>query len=397
MKKTILVIQFVLICIFAFGCQRPQKIKPVPLKPVYDAPLPPGADALIKLTNPHDIPEMTFACYNLTDAKQAAARSLNYLNKPSSKQFFPISSITHEKALVSMKAFIKLLDSGLYGQKLNAAILDKFDVYMSVGCDNRGTVLFTGYYTPIFNGSNKPTARFKYPLYKQPDDLVKRPNGEILGRKLIDGSIDPYPTRKNIERLNLLEGNELLWMEDPFEVYIVHVQGSAKIRLPDGTFRGVGYAANNGREYRSISKQMVASGSIPLEKMSLAAMIEYFKAHKDEVQSITAKNPRFVFFKDAPGDPRGSLNEEVTANRSIATDKSIFPRGSLTFISTRLPRETNGVISEKPYTGFTFDQDTGGAIRAPGRCDIYMGTGQEAGNLAGRVYQEGKLYYLFVK
>jgi membrane-bound lytic murein transglycosylase A len=131
--------------------------------------------------------------------------------------------------------------------------------------------------------------------------------------------------------------------------------------------------------------------------MNLSAMIAYFKQHPDEVASYTALNPRFVFFIEEKGNPRGSLNEEVTPLRSIATDKSIFPPASLTFISTRLPYEKDGVMADRPYTGFGFDQDTGGAIRAPGRCDIYIGIGEAAGKRAGGVYQEGKLYYLFVK
>jgi membrane-bound lytic murein transglycosylase A len=108
-------------------------------------------------------------------------------------------------------------------------------------------------------------------------------------------------------------------------------------------------------------------------------------------------NPRFVFFKKEEGEPRGSLNEPVTPMRTIATDKSIFPRGSLVYISTVLPQFKNGQVVLQPYSGFALDQDTGGAIRAPGRCDIYMGQGDTAGELAGRTYQEGKLYYLFLK
>ena len=142
---------------------------------------------------------------------------------------------------------------------------------------------------------------------------------------------------------------------------------------------------------------MVEQGKIGKEQMSLSTMIEYFKKHPEEIVSCTWLNPRFVFFREEKSEPRGSLNEEVTSYRSIATDKSIFPRGSLAFISTDLPYEKDGTIMTKPYSGFAFDQDTGGAIRAAGRCDVYMGQGDKAGKLAGRTYQEGRLYYLFVK
>jgi len=375
------------------GCRGPEKIK----KPPYDNPLLPGQDALRKITNPAEIPDFTFACTDLEGLKLAIKRSLNYLGKPSSKNFYPVSGITHEQAVESLKAFSELLDSGLSGADLNAAIRDKFDVYISVGCDNQGTVLFTGYYTPIFDGSFERTERFKYPLYAQPEDLVKKADGEVLGRRGADGQITPYPSRAVIEGAMMLRGKELAWLSDPFEVYIAHVQGSAKIRLANGQLATVGYAANNGQEYKSISKILVGEGKIDGSQMSLVSLINYFKEHVDQVGRYTRMNPRFVFFRKEEGQPRGCLNEEVTTMRSIATDKTIFPRASLTFISTILPQAKGEGVVQEPYNGFALDQDAGGAIRAPGRCDVYMGQGDAAGNLAGRTYQEGKLYYLFLK
>ncbi len=397
MKKLLLVLELVLIVLFSASCQKPRRVEKLEEKPQYDRPLPPGQLALRKITNPADIPDFTFACYDLLNLKSAAARSLNYLSKPSSKQFYPYGDITHERAVNSLKAFIELLDSGQRGSQLNDTIRQKFDVYISVGCDDRGTVLFTGYYTPIFDGSLKRTDKFQYPLYKQPPDLVKGPKGEIIGRRGPDGQIEPYPSRKILEVSGSLMGQELVWLGDAFEVYIAHVQGSAKIRLGDGKLYGVGYAASNGHDYKSLAKMMVEQGKISAEEMSLSAMIDYFRKHPEEIGPCAQLNPRFVFFMEQKGEPRGSLNEEVTTLRSIATDKSIFPPAGLTFISTKLPFEKGGVISGRPYTGFALDQDTGGAIRAAGRCDVYMGVGDKAGKLAGRTYQEGRLYYLFIK
>ncbi len=377
------------------GCRtEPQ---PQPLKPSYDRPLPPGQSALRKITNPYETPDFTLACINLRGLRDSIENSLNYMSKPSSRQFYPVDDITHSRAVKSLEAFAELLDSGLTGPELNQAIRDKFDVYISVGCDDRGTVLFTGYYTPIFDGSGNRDERYRYPLYNQPPDLVKGPNGEILGRRSADGAIIPYPPRAVIERTQMLRGKELIWLTDPFEVYIAHVQGSAKIRLPDGTLQTVGYAGNNGHEYKSISQQMVSDGVISKNQLSLAAMIDYFKRHTDQVARYTGLNPRFVFFRNEQGSPRGSLNVPVTAYRSAATDKSIFPRASITYITTTLPKLQGGQVVNELYSGFALDQDTGGAIRAPGRCDVYMGVGDEAGRLAGQTYQEGKLYYLFLK
>jgi membrane-bound lytic murein transglycosylase A len=394
MAKSILLYLLLSMVTIIIGCKAPLKKA---VAPPYDKPLLPGQSALRKITNPSEIPDFSLACFNLGDLKPAVERSLNYLHKPSSKKFFPVSGISHEMAVDSLKEFSSLLDSGLTGANLNAAIMNKFDVYMSVGCDDNGTVLFTGYFTPILEGSFEASDRFKYPLYKQPDNLVKDPNGGTLGRRMADGSITPYPQRAVIEDAMLLRGQELIWLSDPFEAYIAHIQGSAKIRLPDGKVVTVGYVAHNGYEYKSMSQALVKDGKIPSAQLSLATIIAYFKEHPDEVSRYTRLNPRYIFFSKQEGDPRGSLNEPVTPMRTIATDKSIFPRGCLAFISTTLPRNEAGNVILRPYYGFALDQDTGGAIRAPGRCDVYIGVGDTAGKLAGQTYQEGRLYYLFLK
>jgi len=391
MKRTLLLWMLALIASLITGCQRPAA------KPDYNRALPPGELALRKITDPEQIPDFTYGCYNLAWMDAAINNSLNYLGKPSSRQFFPYGSITHQRAIDSLKAFRQLISAGLRGDQLDATINEQFDVYMSVGCDDRGTVLFTGYYTPIFDGSPMPTERFKYPLYNPPDNLVKNQLGEVLGQRGPDGQIRPFPARAEIEASNMLKGRELVWLADPFEVYIAQVQGSAKIRMPDENLITVGYAATNGHEYRSVAQELISDGRIPADKMSLWAMIDYFKQYPNQVAEYTRRNPRFVFFRKSQGPPRGSINEPVIPMRTIATDKSIYPRACLAFIDTTLPREVAGNIYRDPYSGFVLDQDTGGAIRAPGRCDVYMGIGDQAGKLAGQTYQEGRLYYLFLK
>jgi len=381
------------------GCPKPKPPAPAPVEEVkdYTRPLPPGQLGLRKLTDPNDIPNFTSACINMGLMKESIDYSLDFLGKPSSKAYFPYGQITHEQAVASLKAFSALADQHLSPADMNAKIREQFDVYISVGWDMRGTVLFTGYYTPIFDASMTKTDKFRYPLYKAPADLVKGPDGAILGRRGADGQITAYPERKEIESSNMLAGLELVYVSDPFEVYIAHVQGSAKLRLPDGNMITVGYTANNGHEYKSIAKEMVSDGKIPKEKLSLHAMIDYFKLHPDEAGEYIGRNPRFVFFAQSEGGPRGCLNEPVTPRRSIATDKSIFPRACLAFIATKLPWPMKDGIEEMNYTGFALDQDAGGAIRAPGRCDVYMGVGEQAGELAGRTQQEGRLFYLFLK
>lgn len=402
MKTRIIFVIGLVFITFLIGCHRapilqeniPQAPKPQQMN--YSKPLPPGELALRKITDPAEIPDFTAACHDLSNLKTAINNSLNYLKKPSSEQFFPYGEISHQQVEDSLKAFISLIDAGYKEGQLNTRIREQFDVYTSVGCDDKGTVLFTGYYTPEFSGSKKADERFKYPLYSQPEDLVKDENGNTLGRRTADGIV-PYPTRNEIESSGMLKGKEIMWLADPFEVYLVHVQGSAKIRQPDGSRIGVGYAANNGHEYQSIAQRMIQDGKIAKDQMSLSVMMAYFKAHPDEMAQYINQNPRFVFFRTEDGQPRGSINEPVTTLRTIATDKSVYPRACLAFFSTALPQVSGNGVSQQLYSGFALDQDTGGAIRAPGRCDVYMGEGEKAGKMAGQTYREGRLYYLFKK
>jgi membrane-bound lytic murein transglycosylase A len=387
---------FAVIIIFG-GCRKESEFLPW-TQIDYNKALLPGQVALRKINDPARIPDFTAAAYDLKDVRGSINNSLRYLKKASSQGFFPMGDITHQRVVDSLNEFGSLIDNGYIGPRLNDAIREKFDVYESIGCDGRGTVLFTGYYTPIFDGSKTRTAKYRFPLYKKPDDLQKDIYGKILGRKGPGGQLTKYPSRAEIESSGMLAGQELVWLGDAFEVYIAHVQGSAKIRLDDGKLIGVGYAANNGYEYKGISQAMIDDGKITTSQLSLSAMIAHFKQHPDQVSRYANENPRFVFFRDESGSPRGSLNESVTTMRSIATDKSVFPRAGIAFFSTRLPQAmSSGQIHTSDYTGFAMDQDTGGAIRAAGRCDIYMGIGDMAGELAGQVYQEGKLYYIFVK
>ncbi len=391
-QRTLLGLALLMIVISA-SC-RSRRVEP---KIEYDRPLPPGQLALRKITDPNRFPDFTQGWRDLDTLQAAIQKSLNYLSKPSSRQYFPYSDVNYDRAVKSLDTFLTLLDSGARSDEINGLVRAHFDVYESVGCDDRGTVLFTGYYTPIFNGSFTQTAQFRYPLYKAPVDLVKGPDGQTLGRRQADGRIVSYPSRTTIEDAGMLQGQELVWLSDPFEAYIAHVQGSARIRLPDGQLITAGYAGNNGQEYQSIAKMLIADGKVPSDRMSLAAMIDYFKSHPEEVDRYIRRNPRYVFFQIGEGPPRGCLNEPVTPWRTIATDKSIFPRASLAFISANLPQMERGVMVTRSWNGFVLDQDAGGAIRAAGRCDVYMGVGDEAGQLAGQTYQEGRLYYLFLK
>ncbi len=371
------------------ACNKPEQPLPhAAIEKNYDRPLPPGQFALRKI-DPSQYPDFGAGWYRAKRIamREAIQNSIAYLNAPSSKKYFPMGPITHERALASLHAFYEVLDQASTPEALNQTIRDNFDVYMSVGCDDEGTVLFTGYYSPIFDGSLTQTDHFRYPLYKIPPDIQKDDEGNVVG--------GPWRTRQEIEEQNLLAGQELIWLGDRFETYVVTVQGSGFIRLPDGTLHEIGYAGNNGHDYTPIGRMLVADGKLDRNRLSLDAMIRHFRQYPQDMDQYLYQNNRYIFFQNSQGGPYGCLGKRVTPEYSIATDKDIFPRACLAFVDTYAPAEQNNDMQR--FRTFALDHDRGAAIRAPGRCDLYMGVGDRAGQRAGYTYSEGKLYYLFLK
>ena len=389
---------------FLTGCPEPQVIT----EKDYSKPLPPGMNALRKITDPSKMPDMTMA-FNGRDAALMTAieNSLLWYNIPSTQKFFPSNDISHNQAQASVFAFRELLAQSKSAGEFQSKLRAQFDTYESVGCNwddpkaDKGLVFFTGYYTPIFTASKTRTERFKYPLYKRPADLVSDPtSGEIKGRKVGD-TIVKYPSRREIEAnpgALGLAGNELVWLENKLDVYIIQVNGSTKLKLTDGGELLVGYAGNNGYDYNSIGKLLVKGKKLEKNRVSLPAIRAYFQAHPNDLDTYLNQNDRFVFLMEYKGDiwPAGSLGFKVTTKRSLATDKAIFPRGAVTMVKTEVPTSAAAGTQAK-FEQLMLDQDTGGAIRAPGRGDIYMGIGLEAEGLAGHQAAEGQLYYFFLK
>lgn len=391
-SSTSSVVCFLIIGVLLASCaSQPQKD--------YSRELPPGMKALEKVTDPAQYPYFGSGFKDRDALLASLEQSIAYFKKPSSRKYYPyLPEITHERALRTLETFRELLMTVKSPEELHSQIVRKFDVYRSVGCDMKGTVLFTAYCTPIFEGSLTPDNVFKYPLYRLPPDLVKDEEGLPLGRRTPEGHIVPYYTREEIERRNLLAGLELVYLKDRFEAYIVHIQGSARIRLRDGREMKIGYAGKTDRPYTSVGRALVADGKISKEDLSLQGLKEFFRNNPAELDRYLYKNELFVFFSEQDGGPFGSLNTLVTPYHTIATDKTVFPRGCLAFLETMVPAMGPGrKVVTKPFAGFALDQDTGSAIRAAGRCDLYLGIGPDAELLAGKTYAEGKLYYIFVK
>lgn len=379
------------------GCEKQPVVGPTLSSPAFDRPLPTGTAALRKLTSADQIPDFTNA-YLAQDPSLYGAmeRSLDWFDKPSARQYFPIAGITHEQAQASLFAFAWILDSSNSPTQFAEWILDEFDVYTSVGWNGEGDVLFTGYYTPVFEGSRRRTALHQFPLHTRPVDLVTDPaTGHVLGQRA-GYRIVRYPTRRELHDSDLLAGTELVWLRNPLDAYLIHVQGSARLILTDGTNMHVGYDGTNGHTYTSIGQLLVRDGQIAREQLSLDALRSYFGRHPDKLDRYLLRNDRFIFFREYTGEnwPAGSLGLTVTPLRSLATDKQVFPRGGVTLVLTPIAAVNS---SGRHFSQFMLDQDTGGAIRAAGRADIYMGIGPDAERLAGQQRAVGRLFYCFLK
>lgn len=375
-------------------------VKPAPPPQAinFNEPLPPGQMALRKIS-PGEYPDFSVPPEQLRPLSLALENSLKYLESPSSGQFYPYLDITHDRGVATCRALHEAL-IGSPTQDMNAVVRERFEVYKSLGApqpDNSGytdKVLFTGYFTPIYDASMTRTGEYQFPLHKRPADLVSDPNtGETAGRKQPNGSVIPYYTRKQIDA-GALAGNELVWLKSRWDAYVITVQGSARLRLPDGTIYEVGYAGTNGYPYTSPGVKMLQAGVITHDQLTLKGLREFFNTHPDAFDTWLPINERYVFFTERKGGPFGSLNVPVTPMHTIATDKSVYPRAMPAFLIVPMPGQGSDTI---PVRAFMVDQDTGGGIRASGRCDIYMGIGEGAEQLAGREYSQGELYYLAVK
>ncbi len=390
--------------VMAFGCSQSKTVvEPLPESPDYSRQLPAGSAALRLVTTPSRMPDLGKAWRErnvfLLDSID---QSIKWFGTPSSRQFFPFPTspgreVTHAQALASLHAFKELIESAPSERVFVNDVIRFFDLYESVGYNGEGIVLFTGYYSPIFHASRIRTDRFKHPLYTRPDDLVTdQVTGEPKGRRLPSGQVVSYPTRREIEQSRMLAGNELVWLEDALSAYIIHVNGSARLRLTDGSTMHIGYAGKTDRPYKGLGAALLERGMLKPNQLSLASIRQLHRQQPAAVEDLILRNESYVFFTEYTGEnwPAGSLGVRVTREHSLATDKRIYPRGGVVLVDTKAVTFSQG---HRPFTRFMLDQDTGGAINAPGRADIFMGIGPEAEILAGGQYAEGRLHYLFLK
>jgi membrane-bound lytic murein transglycosylase A len=345
------------------------------------------------------------------DIAAAVRQSLEYYQKlpPGASFSLGPDRVSVLDMIVTLQNFLLIIEnSSLTSEQKAEQIKREFTLYRSVGSNGRGKVLFTGYFEPTL--SCRPVADdvYKYPLYKRPDDILEVdlaqfgngfPKSKLLAR--LDGKkVVPYFSREEIDREKAIAGRdlEMLWCSDILDIYTLQVQGSGKADLGDGNIVSILYDGQNGRPYKSIGKYLIDTGVIPKEAVSMQVVRQYLSDNPDKIAEVLDQNPSYVFFRMDTGPSVGNIGVPLTPNRSIATDSRLFPRGALALISTTKPVIEDSAIKQwVSFTRFVVNQDTGGAIKGPGRVDLFWGQGPEAELGAGSMQQEGELYFLMRK
>ncbi len=243
--------------------------------------------------------------------------------------------------------------------------------------ENDKAALFTGYFEPELQGALRPTARYQYPVYREPYE------SKIT---------DPWYTRRQIETGGFMKGKglEIAWVDDPVELFFLQIQGSGRIKLSNGQTIRVGYGGANGHGYRSIGVELVRRGVYKAHQVSAEVIKNWVRRNPVDGKELLFHNPSYVFFRKlnnlaSAAGPLGAMNRSVTPMRSIAIDPVYVPLGAPVWIE----KEGNN-----PIRRLMVAQDTGSAIKGPQRADIFFGTGDDAGRAAGRLRDPGRLVVL---
>jgi len=353
-------------------------------------------------------PEVLADDLDLDSLITAIDTSIRYYRKTDGRETYCFRSRCFQgrEMVSSLLRFREIMKgTGSMAEK-SARVGEAFEFYQAAGNDGAGTVLFTGYFEPVLNGSLIRTESCRYPLYRTPEETVsvrlgafnrKYGKDRLVGR-LKGGEVIPHFTRKEIDSDRSLAGRglEIAWVDDAVALFILHIQGSGQIRLPDGRVLRVNYAQSNGKPFRGLTNHMVEKGYLAADEKSYQNMKAFLLEHPELRDDILNYNESYVFFRIVDEGPIGSLGLPVVAERSIATDPDSFPKGALAFIKVRKPLfDREGRIQKwVPTSRFVFSHDAGGAIKGPGRVDLFCGTGVAAERLAGSLTEKGSMFFL---
>lgn len=267
--------------------------------------------------------------------------------------------------------------------------------------------LFTGYYEPELRGSRVRGPGFTVPLYAPPEDLVmvdlgafrSELRGQRIAGRVASGRLQPFEERSAIARgEGVGDARVLVWLADPVDAFFLHIQGSGRIRLRGGGVMRVGYAADNGHVYAAIGRRLIDIGAVPRAEMSMQAIRAWLEANPDRQGEIFAYNPAYIFFRALPptedpsAGPLGAQGISLTPRRSLAVDRGIYPLGLPIWIDSFAATGPDG--KSEPFQALLVTQDTGSALKGVVRGDVFWGSGDAAGVIAGRMAAPGRVFVL---
>jgi peptidoglycan lytic transglycosylase A len=266
--------------------------------------------------------------------------------------------------------------------------------------------LFTGYYEPEVEGSRKPGGDYKIPVYGRPADLIAfdartaKRLGLAYGR-IVGGKPQGYFTRREIEEGALSDQRlELVWLKDWADAFFIQVQGSGRVRLPDGGLLRLGFAAKTGQPYTGIGGLLVERGVLTRDDMSMQAIRAWMRENPRAARELMWENKSFVFFREVTeGDPRlgppGAQKVSLTPFHSLAIDRSLWMFGTPVWLDNEVPKGRSGTLV--PFKSLMVAQDTGTAIKGHARGDVFWGAGEDAALTAGRMKSRGRMIVLLPK
>ncbi len=266
----------------------------------------------------------------------------------------------------------------------------------------KDTGLFTGYFEAELHGARQPGGRYTVPIYRVPADHVtvdlSQFDPALKGKRIVGrveaGTLRPYYARGEIADGALSgQARELLWVDDAIDAFVLHVQGSGRVILPDGAEVRIGYAGNNGWPYRSIGRALIERGALQRGNASWGDIRGWIDANRDQAQALLAVNRRYIFFREIDGDgPIGASGVALTPGRSLAIDPRFVPFGVPVWLDTVWPDQP-----DKPLRRLMVAQDSGNAIRGVVRGDFFWGYGAKALAFAGRMKSQGRYFVLLPK
>ena len=322
-------------------------------------------------------------------------RQVNYLEKlPNRSYRIGGMKVSRERLLATARELRRTVLKYHGRPEFGLRIRERFSIFRVSNPAKAGKALFTAYYDPLVPISDRPTARFRFPIYKMPGDL--RHSGRDDFFRVANGKKTPYFTREQIDGGGVLKnrGLEIAWTDDYVTLYYLMVQGSGIVQYPDGKKARIHFAASNGHPFVSAARACMDVSKCPggYEKN-----LAWFRANPTEARTYFFKNSRYIFFKIDESEATGVQNIPLTPYRSVATDKSLYPAAAIALIKIPLPKiGADGSISHRPVSLFVADCDTGSAIKGSGRADFYYGGGPQIEKLAGSTHGWGEMYYLLV-